>query len=164
MAILAFNTRPGHVVEAEILRRYGSAVNGDPASKAKAFFLVLSVGRCKFRLSVTLVEHLLQAILGGFPKAFQVVQLDDRVFRFSMASQLVSFHIFNLRSFECVDFKVFFHLWHGGGPNYQLNIITSVWSRILNGRQRVNARWYVSLVLTLFQSMASVVYLRAPTP
>ena len=119
-AIPAFNTRPGCVVEAEILHHFCSTINGDPASKAKAFFLVLSVGRCKFRLFVHLVEHLLQAVLGSFPKAFQVVQLADRVFRFSVASQLVSFHIFNLRSFECDDFKVFFHLWHDGGPNYQV--------------------------------------------
>lgn len=89
-----------------------------PSSRAKPFFLVLSVGRCKFRLSPSLVEHILQAVIGGFPRAFDVVQLSDRVFRFSVASQLVGFHIYNLRSFECVDYKVFFHLWHNGGPNY----------------------------------------------
>ena len=119
-SIPAFNTRPGCVVEAEILHHFGSTINGDPASKAKAFFLVLSVGHCKFCLSIHLVEHLLQAILGGFRKAFQDVQLADRVFRFSVATQLVGFHIFNLRSFECADFKVFFHLWHDGRPNYQI--------------------------------------------
>ena len=102
-AIPAFNTRPGRVVEDKILHRFGSTIDGDPASKAKAFFLVLSVGCCKFHLSIHLVEHLLQAVLGGFPKAFQVVQLADRVFRFSVASQLVGFHIFNLQSFECAD-------------------------------------------------------------
>lgn len=105
-------------MEAEILCRSGSAVNVLPSSRAKPFFLVLSVGHCKFCLSPSLIEHLLQAVLGGFSRAFDAVQLSDRVFRFSVASQLVGFHIYNLRSFECVDFKVFFHLWHNEGPNY----------------------------------------------
>jgi hypothetical protein len=76
------------------------------------------VGRCKFRRTLNLIEHLLHATLGGFPRAFDVVQLSDRVFRFSVASQLVGFHIYDLCSFECVDYKVSFHLWHNGGPNY----------------------------------------------
>ena len=110
MAASVFNTRPGRVVEAEILRRYGSSVTSDPSSAAKDFFLVLSVGHCKFRLSEHLIENLLQAVIGGSPRAFKVVQLDDRVFRFSLASYQVGFHIYNLCSFECQDFKVFFHL------------------------------------------------------
>ena len=24
--------------------------------------------------------------------------------------------------FECLNFKVFFHLWHGGGPNYKMEL------------------------------------------
>jgi len=114
MAASVSNTQPGRVVEAEILRRYGSSVTSDPSSAAKDFFLVLSVGRCKFRLSEHLIENLLQAVIGGSPRAFRVVQLDDRVFMFSVAS----YH--NLRSFECQDFKVFFHLWHNGGPNFKV--------------------------------------------
>ena len=120
MAASVSNTQPGRVVEAEILRRYGSSVTSDPSSAAKDFFLVLSVGRCKFRLSEHLIENLLQAVIGGSPRAFRVVQLDDRVFRFSVASYQVGFHIYNLRSFECQDFKVFFHLWHNGGPNFKV--------------------------------------------
>ena len=30
----------------------------------------------------------------------------------------VGFHIFKLRSFVCSAFKVFFHLWSNGGPNW----------------------------------------------
>jgi len=91
MAVPAFNTCPDRVVEAKILRRYGSPVTGDPSSSAKDFFLVLSVGRCKFRLTVLLIENLLQTVIGGFPRAFRVVQLDDRVFRFSVACHQVGF-------------------------------------------------------------------------
>lgn len=61
-------------------------------------------------------------VLGGHSQAFRVVQLDDRVFRFSVSSKSVGFHIFKLRSFECSDFKVFFHLWHGSGPNYEAEL------------------------------------------
>jgi hypothetical protein len=58
-------------------------------------------------------------MLDGNAQDFRVVQLDDRVFRFSVFSKLVGFLISHLRSFECLEFKVFFHLWHGGGPNYR---------------------------------------------
>ncbi|CAD6267620.1 unnamed protein product [Miscanthus lutarioriparius] len=42
--------------------------------------------------------------------------------RFSVSSKSVGFHIFKLCSFECSDFKIFFHLWHGGGPNYEAEL------------------------------------------
>lgn len=75
------------------------------------------MGRCKFRLTTQSVGALLQSVLGGHSHAFRVVQLGDQVFRFSISSKSVGFHIVKLRSFECSDFKIF-HLWHDGGPNY----------------------------------------------
>lgn len=72
MAVPAFNTRPSQVVEAEILHRYDSPVTSSSTAN-KDFFLVLSVGHCKFHLFVPLIEHLLQAIIGGFSTAFRVV-------------------------------------------------------------------------------------------
>lgn len=120
MATPALNTRPGWVVEAEIHRRFGCSINHNPSSPDKEFFLIVFVGRCKFRLLESSVACLLQAVLGGFPQAFHVFQLNDRVFRFSMSSSSVGFHIYKLKSFECLDFKIFFHLWHGGGPNFEV--------------------------------------------
>lgn len=113
------NRRPGKVVEAEILRRFGSPVCFDPVSSPQEFLLVLSVGRCNFRLSPFTMGFLLHSVLGGAADAFCVTQLDHRVFRFSVHSKLVGFHVAQLRSFECSDYKVYFHLWHGGGPNYR---------------------------------------------
>jgi hypothetical protein len=104
MEVPAFNTRPGRVLQAEIFRRYGSPVTS--SSPAKDFLMVLSVGRCKFRLTSLLLHHLLQAVIGGVLADFRVVHLADRVFRFSVASHQVGFHIYNLRSFECQDFKM----------------------------------------------------------
>ena len=109
------------MIEAEVLRRFGSPINFVSSSVSQEFFLVPSVGRCKFCLTSSSVGTILQSMLGGHSHAFQVVQLDDRVFRFSVFSKLVGFHIFNLLSFECSEFKIF-HLWHGGGPNYKAEL------------------------------------------
>ena len=54
----------------------------------------------------------------GIASDFAVLQLADRVFRLSVSSSLVGFHIVKLRSFECSSFKGFFHLWSNGGPNW----------------------------------------------
>jgi hypothetical protein len=118
MAAPIFNPRPGKVVEAEIFGRFGTFTTIDSSFSAKEFFLVLSIGRCKFRISVPVVQLLLQSVLGGHAVDFRVMQLGDRVFRFSVSSKQVGLHIYNLRSFENQDFKVFFHLWNGGGPNF----------------------------------------------
>lgn len=81
---------------------------------------MVSIGHCKFRLSELSVASILQSVIGGSPAAFCVRSLSDRVFHFSINSQDVGFHIYRLRSYECVNFKIFFHLWNRGGPNYGL--------------------------------------------
>jgi len=45
------NFRPGRVVEAEIRRKFGSPVCHDLSASSPEFFLVLSFGRCQFRLT-----------------------------------------------------------------------------------------------------------------
>lgn len=118
MDLPGLNPRPGRVVAAEILRRFGSSVCAPSSPTSPEFFLVISFGRCLFRLSEQSVASILQAVLGGHASAFRVLQLSDRVFRFSVASPAVRFHVYNLRSFECSQFRIFFHLWNGGGPNH----------------------------------------------
>jgi hypothetical protein len=83
------------------------------------FWLVVSFGRCIFKLNSVSVGHLLQAALGGLAKDFEVLQLADRVFRFSVSSMAVGFHIYNLGSIERKEFKAFFNLWNRGGPNWK---------------------------------------------
>lgn len=51
-----------------------------------------------------------------------MIQLGDRVFRFSVASKLVGFHIFRLKSFFYSSCKIFFHLWGNGGPRWDLEL------------------------------------------
>ena len=118
MALFDLNFRPKKVVEAKILRKYGLLVCHNPSLRSPEFFLVLSFGRCKFRLSEPSVATILQSVIGGSAELFRVQPLGGRVFRFSVSSQSVGFHIYNLCSFECSIFKVFFNLWNGGGPNY----------------------------------------------
>lgn len=110
--------RSGKVVEAEILRKYGTSVCVHPSFSSKGFFLVVSFGRCKYRLSVNSVASILQATIGGDARLFDVRVLGDRVFRFSVSTQNVGFHVYKLRSFECSSYKLYFNLWHGGGPNF----------------------------------------------
>jgi hypothetical protein len=118
MDLPGLNTRTGKVVEAEIRRRFGLPVSFDPALPSREFFLVLSFGRCKFRLTEAVAAALLQSVIGGIVENFRILPLGDRVFRFSVSSQAVGFHVYKLRSFECSLFKLYFNLWHGGGANY----------------------------------------------
>jgi hypothetical protein len=83
------------------------------------FWLVVSFGRCIFKLNSVSVGHLLQAALGGLAENFEVLQLADRVFRFSVSSMAVGFHIYNLGSIERKEFRAFFNLWNRGGPNWK---------------------------------------------
>lgn len=117
MELCGLSFRPGKVVEAEILRKYGLPVC--PVPPSPHFFLVLSVGRCKFKLDERSASLILQSVIGGSAELFNVRSLGDRVFRFSVSSQVVGFHIYKLRSFEGSSFKIFFNLWHNGGPRYQ---------------------------------------------
>ena len=108
---------PGQSIQKVIYNKFRSSVS--PVSISHALFLVASFGRSKFKLSPSSVGSILQATIGGVSEDFNVVQLADRVFRFSVSSKWVGFHIVNLRSFECSQFKIFFHFWGFGGPNWR---------------------------------------------
>lgn len=84
---------------------------------ADSFHLVAAFGRCKFKLSPQSVGLILQATIGGFASFFKVSLLNDRVFKFSMASKEVGLIIRHLILFECPLFKIYFHLCGGGGPD-----------------------------------------------
>lgn len=120
LPVLSF--RPGKVVEATIRQKFGCSVCHDPHSSSSEFFLVLSFGHCKFRLTEDTAMVILQAVLGGQAAAFRTRCLNDHVFCFSVSSPAVGFHIYNLRSFECSQFKIFFNLWNRGGPNFRLEL------------------------------------------
>lgn len=60
-----------------------------PGFNPREFLLVVSFGRCKFKLCPISVGLILQATIGGVASEFRVFQLDSRVFHFSVASNLV---------------------------------------------------------------------------
>lgn len=109
----------GIQIQAEIRAKFGVGVNYQRELGLSEFFLVVSVGRCAFRLCADTIARMLQASLGGKHDLFIVVRLGDRVFRFSVASKQVGFYILNLKSYECPLFKIFFHRFGNGWPHVQ---------------------------------------------
>jgi hypothetical protein len=65
------------------------------------------------------VALLLQAAIGGLSADFNVSQLSDQVFRFSVSCREVGFFIYQLQHFKCDNFEVFFNLWNNGGAHWE---------------------------------------------
>jgi len=117
MELPGLSFRPGLGVQSVIRQRFGLSVS-PLASSGPPFFLVASFGRCRFRLCPFSVSLILQATIGGSAVDFDVVQLADRVFRFSVTNKHVGFHVFKLSCFTSSLYKVF-HLWSNGGPRWE---------------------------------------------
>jgi hypothetical protein len=93
-------------------------MNFFPLHGFKEFYLVVSVGHYKFQLNEHSMGIILQAMIGGVATDFRPQQMSYRVFKFIVASCNVGFHFFNLKSFSCEQYKVFFHLYGNGGPHW----------------------------------------------
>jgi hypothetical protein len=117
LALLDF--RPGLAFEDSLRLNLASSFCPARPCLRSSFWLVVSFGRCIFKLNSDSVGHLLQAALGGFASGFEVLQLADRVFRFSVSSMVVGFHIYNSRCIDRKEFRAFFNLWNHGGPNWK---------------------------------------------
>jgi hypothetical protein len=109
---------PGSMLPVGIHERLGMPVNFFPIQGLKEFFLVVLIGRCKYQLNDQLVGFLLQATLGSVSADFRLQQLSDQVFKFSVASRAVGFHIYNMWMFACDQYKIFFHLFGNGGAHW----------------------------------------------
>lgn len=117
MEVRDLSFAPGLGVQEEVFRRFGLPISSNQV--LGSFALVVSFGRCKLRLSDEHVGWLLQATIGGSAAQFHVSQLAHRVFKFFVSSRQVGFFIRRLVSFACDDYKLFFHLWGNGGPNWR---------------------------------------------
>jgi hypothetical protein len=100
------------------LRKFGLLINVHSGFEHESSVLVVSFGRCKLQLSQSSVGEMLQAVFGGHASAFEVSLLNDRVFSFVVASKFVGFQVYKLHSFYCDQFKLFFHLWGNGDPDW----------------------------------------------
>jgi hypothetical protein len=134
MDLSRLDFRPGVLFETDVRRRFSSPVCPGSPHSPSAFWLVVSFGRCIFRLDSVSVGHILQAAFGGSARGFMVLSLAERVFRFTVSSRDVGFHIYNSRCIVRPEFKAFFNLWNSGGPNwnYELKIFF----------QEENANWW----------------------
>jgi hypothetical protein len=109
---------PGLKIQAMVWERFSLPITR-AVPTSSSFALVVSFGRCKFCLSDVSVGSFLQAAIGGVADHFHVSQLSPRVFKFLVSSHLVGFFVRRLIFFECNCFKLYFHLWGGGGPNWR---------------------------------------------
>jgi hypothetical protein len=103
--------------EEDIVRKFGHEVNLIPGSNKRPFFLVAAFGRTNFKLDIHTVSLSLQSCFGGSSSLFQVCNLRERVFRFSVASRSVGFEIYNSGKIS-EDFELHVFLWGNGGPNW----------------------------------------------
>jgi hypothetical protein len=151
LALLDF--RPGLAFEDSLRHNLASSVCPARPRLRSSFWLVVSFGRCIFMLNSDSVGHLLQAALGGFAPGFEVLQIADRVFRFSVSSMAVSFHIYNSRCIDRKEFRAFFNLWNHGGPNWkhEFNIFSdeeaASWQQV-QGKKSLSFADIVKLPLT----------------
>jgi hypothetical protein len=83
------------------------------------FTMAVSFGRASFRLDEDMVSLALEAAIGAHSGDIKVSLICDRVFPFTVAFKAIGFHILKLRSYECFQFKCYFHIWGYGGPNWQ---------------------------------------------
>jgi hypothetical protein len=118
MDLPGLNFQSGIGVQAVVQCPYGESIYHAPGLVPMEFFLLVSVGRCKYRVSEHSVCFLLQATLGGCTVDFKPLQIAARVFRFFVASKNVGFHIYKLRSFSCDQYQIFFNLWGNGGAHW----------------------------------------------
>lgn len=85
---------------------------------ASSFWLLAAFSRSRIHISDSSVANILHSILGGVPSLFAVIEIEDHIFKFIVASKSVGLLIYHLRSFECDLFKIFFHLWNDKGINF----------------------------------------------
>lgn len=79
------------------------------------FWLIAVFSRSRLHLDDLSVGEILKSCLGGQPILFGVVELERNIFKFSVASKHVGFMVYQLKSFQCSSFKLFFHLWNEKG-------------------------------------------------
>lgn len=110
---------PGKKFAALVSQRFGCSVSLPNPPSRKVFRLVASFGRSTVRLNPSSVSLILQACLGGTANDYNVSHLSGWMFGFSVHCKNVGFMVYRLKNFSCKAFSIFFHLWSGGGPNWQ---------------------------------------------
>jgi hypothetical protein len=113
-----WNFTRGQNFEQLIFHKLRSLVHHPSSSPRGAFHLLAVFQRYTFRLSEESVSLALHSVLGGTPVGFHVTCIQDRHFRFSVASRHVGFMIRDLSQVTTGQFDVYFHLWRDGGVDW----------------------------------------------
>lgn len=119
--LLHWDFHPGLAVEAQVRRRFKTQVHFSPSLPTKKFFLVASFSKVSFPLSPTSVGLALQCCIGGIAASFRVIQLGDRNFRFSVASNRVGHFIYGLRDRLWPDFVCHFRIFKPNSLDFLVN-------------------------------------------
>jgi len=110
-----------------------------------------------FRLTEESVAMALHCCLGGSPAGFHVSYLQDRHFRFSIASKHVGLLVRALKRFTIDHFDIYFHMWRDGGENWKLEHKKwekeekESWSAVINKNKRKISAKRVSFHKKLIQ-------------
>jgi len=100
----------GKRFEANVFRKFASSVHHPSSSLKGSFFLVAILCRYLFRLTEESVSMALHCCLRGTLASFHVTYLQDRHFRFSVASKDVGFLVRVLKRITTDHFDVYFSL------------------------------------------------------
>src|SRR4051812_9998697 len=109
-SILHWDFGPGLKIAGLVRSRFGSTVHFSPSPTIKEFFLVASFSSTSFALSAESVSIALQCCIGGVSSKFNVLQLGERSFRFSVASNKVGHFIYGLKDRIWPDFICYLSL------------------------------------------------------
>src|SRR3954470_7733208 len=96
-SLIHWDFDPGVKVADQVRARFGSSVHFSPGDGFREFFLVAFFSSASFSLDSSSVGVPLQCCIGGCAEKFKVVQVDDRAFRFSVASNKVGNLIYALK-------------------------------------------------------------------
>ncbi|TVU42669.1 hypothetical protein EJB05_09088, partial [Eragrostis curvula] len=109
----------GRSFQEEVAKKYRSSVHHPSSSPHDSFLLLAIFQRFTFRLTEDSVIMALHSCLGGTPAGFHVTYLQDRHFRFSVASKDVGLAVCALKRIISKQFDVYFHLWRDGGDKWE---------------------------------------------
>ena len=114
----SLNFARGKDFQRSMRQKFGHPVVFSPGFRQREFTLVVSFCRARFRLDCHMVSIMLQSCFGGYPQDFRVLHLEDRSYKFSVASKAVGFEIYNHGWVVEKYFDLVFNLWGFGGPNW----------------------------------------------
>lgn len=81
-------------LEKRIRSCLGASVVSSSPDDASSFWLIAAFSRSKIKLHEPAVGSLLQSILGGCASSFAVVELEDRIYKFSVSSKSVGLFVY----------------------------------------------------------------------